>query len=389
MASAIQQLIAQQQGPNVLGAIGGAAQTMAALQQTKLAPLQYQQEQQRLDMGKAQLAQLGQQQEQQKRTQLLQLGANTALAIEKAPPEQRPQIYAEARNQAGRMGYDINQLPAEYGDEAMRVLDWSKQQIYGGEQFKTNEAIREKMSSPGRFKMEATPEGYAVYDTASSDKPAIYTDPTKAAKALADLENTRATTAKTQAEISGIPLTQEKTRAEIDKTNAETLKTKQEAAGGGKMTDLEKSAAGYYNRMSEAEQRLAGITQKGYNPISSGQALTGLSNVTASPEKQTYNQAANDWIRAKLRKESGAVIGAQEMKDEYKTYFPVYGDSDAVIAQKAEARKTAMEAMRGAGSAGNVATKEPAATTFNEGQTATNPQTGERIIYRSGQWQKM
>jgi len=142
MGSAIQQLIAQQQGPNILGAIGGAAQTMAALQQAKLAPLQYQQEQQRLDMGKAQLAQIGQQQEQQKRAQLLQLGANTALAIEKAPPEQHAQIYAQARDQAGKMGYDINQLPTEYGDEAKRVLDWSKQQVYGSEIQKTDESIR-------------------------------------------------------------------------------------------------------------------------------------------------------------------------------------------------------------------------------------------------------
>jgi len=169
MASAIQQLIAQQQGPNVLGAIGGAAQTMAALQQAKLAPLQYQQEQQRLDMGKAQLAQLGQQQEQQKRAQLLQLGANTALAIEKAPPEQHAQIYAQARTQAGQMGYDINQLPAEYGDEAKRVLDWSKQQVFGNEQFKTDEDIRKGVAvENAKTKGPASSVGKLMADRAAA-----------------------------------------------------------------------------------------------------------------------------------------------------------------------------------------------------------------------------
>jgi hypothetical protein len=41
-----------------------------------------------------------------------------------------------------------------------------------------------------------------------------------------------------------------------------------------------------------------------------------------SPEQQKYKQAADNWIRANLRKESGAVIGADEMAAEYATYFP-------------------------------------------------------------------
>jgi hypothetical protein len=65
-----------------------------------------------------------------------------------------------------------------------------------------------------------------------------------------------------------------------------------------------------------------------------------------SPETQQYQQAADDWIRSKLRKESGAVIGEDEMAKEYATYFPQPGDSKEVIEQKARARKVATDAMK-------------------------------------------
>jgi hypothetical protein len=59
---------------------------------------------------------------------------------------------------------------------------------------------------------------------------------------------------------------------------------------------------------------------------------------------QQYEQAAQAWIRAKLRKESGAAIGVDEMNQEYRTYFPQIGDTADVIAQKANARTIAYEA---------------------------------------------
>lgn len=72
----------------------------------------------------------------------------------------------------------------------------------------------------------------------------------------------------------------------------------------------------------------------------------GIVKASSNPEEQKYLNAAQEWIRAKLRKESGAVIGPQEMIDEYATYFPVPGDSIEVIQQKEEMRKFATEAMK-------------------------------------------
>lgn len=72
-----------------------------------------------------------------------------------------------------------------------------------------------------------------------------------------------------------------------------------------------------------------------------------------NPTQQRYKQAADDWIRAKLRKESGAVIGADEMAAEYNTYFPQPADSPELIAQKAQARRQAeAQIMQSAGRAG-------------------------------------
>lgn len=70
-----------------------------------------------------------------------------------------------------------------------------------------------------------------------------------------------------------------------------------------------------------------------------------LQRKVMTPEQQRYKQAADNWIRANLRKESGAVIGEEEMEAEYRTYFPMPGDSPETIQLKAEARKITTDAM--------------------------------------------
>ena len=54
-------------------------------------------------------------------------------------------------------------------------------------------------------------------------------------------------------------------------------------------------------------------------------------------------------MRAKLRKESGAVIGDDEMEREIRTYFPQPGDKPEVLKAKAGSRSIAEAAMRKAG----------------------------------------
>ena len=125
------------------------------------------------------------------------------------------------------------------------------------------------------------------------------------------------------------------------------------------LTGEQGKAAGFVKRMVEAEKLISQPSSK--ESPSAAESLAGsvpfagdyLSNQARSPERQMTYQAQQDWVRAKLRKESGAVIGKDEMADEIRTYFPVQGDSQEVIAQKAQSRRVAMDGINGEAGAGS------------------------------------
>lgn len=118
-------------------------------------------------------------------------------------------------------------------------------------------------------------------------------------------------------------------------------------------TEGQLTAGGYYDRMKNSVGIINPLETTGDFPgfqAASAQALPFIGDlakrVVMSPKEQQYQQAADDWIRSKLRKESGAVISQDEMRSEYETYFPKPGDSAAVIEQKRKARDVATEAMK-------------------------------------------
>ena len=111
-----------------------------------------------------------------------------------------------------------------------------------------------------------------------------------------------------------------------------------------KTTAAEKKSFGYLSRMNAAEEHIAELGD--FDSASIWEKFRGITNITASPELQQYRQAADDWIRAKLRQESGAVIAASEMAKEYEIYFPQLGDSQAVMDQKKVARAEAENSMK-------------------------------------------
>jgi hypothetical protein len=114
---------------------------------------------------------------------------------------------------------------------------------------------------------------------------------------------------------------------------------------GGKPTEGETNAAGFAQRM-ELAQSIIGSLPAGSQPGAGTRTLEAIPLVGGalarsgqSVQTQQFDQAAQDWIRAKLRKESGAAIGVDEARQEYATYFPMVGDTPEKIAQKAEARR--------------------------------------------------
>ena len=114
-----------------------------------------------------------------------------------------------------------------------------------------------------------------------------------------------------------------------------------------KATEGQMVAAGFADRMSDAEKRMNTVQEQGYNPASAvehGRAWLG--KYAESEQHQVYTQAQADWVRAKLRKESGAVITPEEMQGEIDAYFPKPGSSKAEIKAKARARKIAEEGMK-------------------------------------------
>ena len=60
-------------------------------------------------------------------------------------------------------------------------------------------------------------------------------------------------------------------------------------------------------------------------------------------------QAANNFIRANLRKESGAAIGVDEWTAEFINYFPQYNDDEQTIKNKAIFRNILTQNMVNAG----------------------------------------
>ena len=122
---------------------------------------------------------------------------------------------------------------------------------------------------------------------------------------------------------------------------------------GGALTESQSNAFGFAQRMERVNGILAPLEAAGSYP-GVGSAVAGsiplvggiAQRTVQNADVQRYQQAANDWIRAKLRKESGAAIGVDEARQEYATYFPMPNDSAAVIDQKREARILATDAMK-------------------------------------------
>jgi hypothetical protein len=130
----------------------------------------------------------------------------------------------------------------------------------------------------------------------------------------------------------------------------------------GNVTEGAAKAANFANMMDKSEAELTKLAPVGpdgkpdptklSNPLGVGgqirEALTpeAAANHMRSPEYQQYRQAAMQWVRAKLRKESGAQISPDEFEGDFRTFFPQPGDDAKVIEQKRQARAQALEGMK-------------------------------------------
>jgi hypothetical protein len=158
---------------------------------------------------------------------------------------------------------------------------------------------------------------------------------------------------------------------------------------GGQPTEAQANAAGFAQRM-ELSNSVINSLPAGSQPGWGTRTLEAIPLVGGAMARsgqgvdtQKYDQAAQDWIRAKLRKESGAAIGKDEMAQEYATYFPQVGDSAEKLTQKAEARRVATLAMQK--SAGKAYEAYTPVVTPAGGPSA--PTAERKMVFRNGRFE--
>ena len=131
--------------------------------------------------------------------------------------------------------------------------------------------------------------------------------------------------------------------------------TKAQANGRTAATQQQYTDAGFAERMAAANGIMEDLAKRGTkgNTAASRWANSSLvPNEMIPGESLQLQQAQRDFVNAQLRRESGAAISESEFDNARKQYFPQPGDSDAVVAQKKEARERAQQNMgRGAGGA--------------------------------------
>lgn len=128
----------------------------------------------------------------------------------------------------------------------------------------------------------------------------------------------------------------------------------------GKPTETETNAAGFASRMVAANEITSRLST-GQQPKFGEAALNAIPLIGKaipeiipqgigglSAERRQYLQAANNFIRANLRKESGAAIGADEWTAEFVNYFPQYNDDAQTIKNKEIFRNILTQNMVGA-----------------------------------------
>jgi hypothetical protein len=111
------------------------------------------------------------------------------------------------------------------------------------------------------------------------------------------------------------------------------------------LTDAQNMALTYAERMNESNAVITALSKVGQSLWGVVSGSDKFPNVLKTEERQQLEQAQRNFVNSVLRRESGAVISPSEFDNASKQYFPQPGDSDVVLKQKEENRKTALNGM--------------------------------------------
>lgn len=147
---------------------------------------------------------------------------------------------------------------------------------------------------------------------------------------------------------------------------------------GVKLTEQQSKDLIYYNRGLQALET--------FDPVSSAYA-SGMDqiasrvpggNYVVSEEFQRAKQAGDNFLTSILRKDTGAAITNQEQEIYGRVFLPQPGDKPAVLAQKQEARRQAIDALRGGLGPAEVLALGQRLTTRQPGEAAPPQPAGQQ-----------
>ena len=160
------------------------------------------------------------------------------------------------------------------------------------------------------------------------------------------------------------------------------------------LTERQANTLKFFERATVAASQLGSTSAlAGFQDTARGR-VPMAGDYLVSPEYQRKRDAADAWMLAVLRDESGAVIGREELPQHYPRYFPVPGDSEEVQANKAARRRAAQQSLYDSlGDKGKPAAdrflkeREGRKTTEPEGTTQLNQKTGQKRRVIGGHWE--
>jgi len=143
-----------------------------------------------------------------------------------------------------------------------------------------------------------------------------------------------------------------------------------------KATEGQSKAAGFLTRALRANKVYEdqGIGARSLPGQKMAEYMPGVLNtlpqsVGNSPERQVADATQDDFIAATLRYESGAAIPSSEIEAQRRRYFPMPGDGEEVLKEKAVLRQSAIDALKAsAGGVGEKAYQEFMAAARNTAQ---------------------
>lgn len=182
---------------------------------------------------------------------------------------------------------------------------------------------------------------------------------------------------------------------------------------GTKLTEGQSKDLVYHTRGLQALEAFEPVANAYADGLSRVAAQVPGGNYAVSEQFQMARQSGRNFLASVLRKDTGAAVTESEERLYGEVFLPSPGDKPGTLAQKAEARKQAIDAIRGGLGTAEVlaigqrlvnrgpgeaaparaapqpapAAPPPQRPAAGTPRTATNPNTGERIMLTpDGQW---